>query len=82
VLLEPVVAAALRAAVAQAREAAGLVRDVVLEVAAGGGAPADRAGAGGVPDLGQVPQLDPGVVALGRKAVVAAFGGDRVERDG
>ncbi len=54
----------------------------MLEVAGGGGAPADGAGAGGVPDLGQVAELDPGVVALGRKAVVAVVGGDRVERDG
>ncbi len=54
----------------------------MLEVAGGGGAPADGAGAGGVPDLGEVPELDPGVVALGRKAVVAVLGGDRVERDG
>ena len=81
VLLEPMVATALGAAITQTREATGLVRGVVLEVTGGGRAPTDGAGAGGVPDLSQVPQLDPGVVALGRKAVVAAFGGDRVERD-
>src|SRR6185503_3086044 len=53
-LLEPVVMSALRAAVAQAGPAARLVWRVVLEVAGRGGSPADRAGAGRVPDLGQV----------------------------
>ena len=81
VLLEPVVVAALRAAVTQARPAARLVRRVVLEVALGGGPPADRAGAGGVPDLGQVPQLDPGIVAAGLVPVVAGLGGQGVEGD-
>src|SRR6185437_2311814 len=56
------------------------VRDVVLKVTPGGGPPADRAGAGGVPDLGQVPQRDPGVVTLGLESVVARVGGDRLER--
>ncbi len=54
-LLEPVVEAALGAGVAQADPSARLVRRVVLDVALGGGPPADGAGAGGVPDLGQVP---------------------------
>ena len=58
-LLQPVVVQALRAAITQAGPPARLVRGVVLEVALGGGPPADRAGAGGVPDLGQVPQPDP-----------------------
>ena len=53
----------------------------MLVVALGGGAAADGAGAGGVPDLGQVPELDPGVVAVGFVAVVAGVGGDRVDRD-
>ena len=39
------------------------------------------AGAGGVPDLGQVPQPDPGVVAAGFVPVVAGVGGERVEGD-
>ena len=56
---------ALRAAITQARPAARLVRDVVLEIALAGGPAADRAGTGGVPDLGQVPQPDSGVVARG-----------------
>src|SRR6516165_9289819 len=47
-------------AITQAGPPARLVRGVVLEVALGGGPPADGAGAGGVPDLGQVPQLHAG----------------------
>ena len=80
-LLEPVVVAAFGAGVAQAGPAACFVRGVVLEVALGGGPPADGAGAGGVPDLGQVPQPDPGIVAAGFVPVVAGVGGDRVDRD-
>ena len=80
-LLEPVVMPALRAAVTQARPSARLVRGVVLEVALGGGSPADRAGAGGVPDLGQVPQPDPGVVAPGLVPVLAVPGVQGVDRD-
>jgi hypothetical protein len=53
----------------------------VLEVAGGGGPPADRAGAGGVPDLGQVPELDPGIMTPGLVPVVAVLGGDGVEGD-
>src|SRR6185312_17385746 len=55
VLFEAVVVAALRAGVAAAGAAAGLVGGVVVDVALGGGPPADRAGAGSVADLGQVP---------------------------
>ena len=40
--------------------------DVVLEIAGGGGSAADRTGTGGVPDLGQVAELD---------AVSAGFAG-------
>ena len=71
----------LRAAITQARPAARFVGGVVLEVSLGGGPAADRAGAGGVPDLGQVPELDPGVVAFGFVLVVAGVGGDRVDGD-
>ena len=81
VLLEPVVVAALRAGVAETGPPACFVGDVVLVVALGGGAAADGAGAGGVPDLGQVPQLDPGVVAAGLVTVIAGVGGNRVDRD-
>src|SRR5690349_3580985 len=79
VLLEPVLVPALRAGVAQARPAALVERDVVLEVRASGGPLAHRAGAGGVPDLGQVPQLDAGIVALGLVPVVTVPGRDRVD---
>src|SRR5690349_5356594 len=70
----------LRDGVTQAGAAACFVRDVVLVVALGGGAAADGAGAGGVPDLGQVPEPGPGIVTLGLESVVARVGGDRVER--
>src|SRR6185437_9395819 len=80
VLLEPVVMTALWAGVAEAGAAACFVGGVVLVVALGGGPTADGAGAGGVPDLGQVPELDPGIVTLGLESVVARVGGDRVDR--
>ena len=43
--------------------------------------PARRADAGGVPDLGQVPELDPRVMTLALEPVIARVEGDRVERD-
>jgi hypothetical protein len=55
VLFEPVVMTALRAGVTKTGSPACFVRGVVLVVALGGGAAADGAGAGSVPDLGQVP---------------------------
>ena len=81
VLFELVVVAAFRAGVAQACASARLVRGVVLEVALGGGPPAHRAGAGGVPDLGQVPEPDPGIVASGPEPMVARVGGYRIKSD-
>ena len=81
VLLEAVVVAALGAGVAAAGPAACLVRGVVLDVALGGGPAADGAGAGGVPDLDQVLQRDPGVVAAGLVPVVAGVGGQRFQGD-
>jgi hypothetical protein len=81
VLLEPVVVPALRAAITQTRPPARLVGGVVLEVAGGGGPAADGAGAGGMPDLAQVPELDPGIVALGLEPVITLIGGDRVDGD-
>src|SRR5439155_247235 len=72
---------ALRARVAQTGPAARFVRGVALVVALGGGPPADRAGAGRVPDLGQVPQLDPGIMTFGFEPVVTGVGGDRVDGD-
>ena len=73
--------ATFRAPVTQARPAACLIRDVVLEVALGGGPPTDGAGAGGVPDLGQVPQPGPGVVAPALEPMVTRVGGQRVQGD-
>src|SRR6185437_10888714 len=73
-LLEAMVMPTFRTAVAQAGPAARLVRGVVLEVAGRGGSPADRAGAGGVPDLGQVPQPGPGIVTPGLVPVHAGAG--------
>src|SRR5690348_16471388 len=81
VLLEPVIAPALRARVTQARPTARLIRRVVLEIAVRRRAAAPRPGAGRVPDLGQVPQLDPGIMALGLEPVIAPLGVDRVEPD-
>src|SRR5215472_14876365 len=56
VLLEPVIPAALRAAIAQARPPARLVRGVVVVVALRRRPAAPGPGAGRVPDLGQVPE--------------------------
>jgi hypothetical protein len=71
----------LRAAITQARSSARFVGRVVLEVALAGGSPADRAGTSGVPDLGQVSELDAWIVAPAFKPVVAILGGQRVEGD-
>ena len=81
VLLGPVVVTARRVAVAQAGPAARFVWDVVLEVALRRWAPAAWSGARGVPDLGQVPEQDPGIVTLGLMPVVTVPGGDRLEGD-
>ena len=72
---------AFRAGVAQAGPAARLVRDVVLEVALAGRPAADRARAGGVPDLGQVPELDPRLVPGGLEPVIAVLGAEGIEFD-
>src|SRR5712671_2432368 len=74
VLLEPVIMPALRAAITQARPAACLIRGVVLEIAACRRAAAPGPGAGRMPDLGQVPQLDPGIVARGLEPVITLAG--------
>jgi hypothetical protein len=73
---------ALGIRVTRAGPAACLVRQVVLVVAACGRAPAGRAGARGVPDLGQVPEQGPGIVALGLVPVIAVAGGDGFQGDG
>jgi len=49
----------------------------MVEVATCRRTAAARAGARGVPDLGQVPEHDAGVVAFGLVPVVAAVRGDR-----
>ena len=54
----------------------------MFEVALCGGSSAAWPGAGGVPDLGQVAELDPGILALGLESVITLAGGDRVEGDG
>src|ERR1700678_2369314 len=81
ILLEPVLMPALRRAITQTRSTLGFIRGVVFEVALLRGATAGRAGAGGVPDLGQVPELDPRVVAGSLEPVIAGIGGDRVDAD-
>lgn len=72
---------AFRVRIAEAGPATCLEGDIVLEVALAGGPAADRAGAGGVPDLGQVPEPGAGVVAAGLEAVVAVLGGEGMEFD-
>jgi len=68
-------------AVAHTGPAVCLVGDVVLEVAVAGWSPAGRGDTDGVPDLGQVPQLDPRVMTAGLEPVVARVQGDRVQGD-
>jgi hypothetical protein len=81
ILFDPVVTAALRVAVAQAGPAAGLVGDVVLEIAAGRRSAAAGSGTRGVPDLGQVPQHDPRIMAPGLVPVVTILAGQRLDLD-
>src|SRR5690349_19569511 len=81
VLLEPVITPALRVAVAHTGPSARFIRGVVLEVALRRWPAAPGSGAGRVPDLGQVPQLDPGIMALGLEPVIALLRGDRIEGD-
>src|SRR5262249_2910095 len=81
VLLEPMIMATLRAAITKTRPSACFVRGVVLEVGLGGGSAADGAGAGGVPDLGQVPEPDPGIVTAGFVPVAAGVGGQGLQDD-
>src|ERR1700735_4370706 len=73
-LLVAVVVAADGPGVAQAGPAALLVRGGGLVVAGLVGAAAGREGAAVVQDPGQVPERDPGIVALGLVPVVARSG--------
>src|SRR5512133_1547813 len=81
VLLEPVITPTLRAAVAQARPSARLIRGVVLEVALRRRPAAPGPGAGRVQDLGQVPQPAPGIMTPDLEPVIAVLRGDRIEAD-
>src|SRR5580658_5729642 len=81
VLLHPVVGPALRPAIAQARPAAGLIRNVMLEIASGRGPPAARPGTPRVPDLGQVAEHHPGIMAPGLPPVITLPGRQRPDLD-
>src|SRR5690348_8114872 len=72
---------ALWAAITEAGSSTRFVGRVVLEVASAGRSPADRAGTGGMPDLGQMLQLGARIMAAAFKPVVAVLGGQRVEGD-
>ena len=81
VLLDPVIMTALRIAITDTRPAARLERGVVLEVGLRSRPPAGGTGTRGVPDLGQVPEHHPGVVAGGLTPVVTRVGADRLDGD-
>ena len=81
-LLEPMIMPAFGTAITQARPPARFIRRVVLEVAGGGGPPAHRRRARRMPDLGQMPQLDPGIMSFGCEPMLARVGADGVEGDG
>ena len=53
----------------------------MLKIALRGGPAAAWPGAGGVPDLGQVAELDAGIMPPGLITVVTLIDGDRVEHD-
>jgi hypothetical protein len=53
----------------------------MFEVALLGWPAAGRSGTGSVPDLGQVPELDPRVMTAGLEPVITGVLGDRVQRD-
>ena len=53
----------------------------MFEITIASRSPTGRRSTGGVPDLAQVAELDPGIVASGLEAVVAVAGGDRLECD-
>jgi hypothetical protein len=53
----------------------------MFEIALLGWPAAGRSGARGMPDLGQVPQLDPRIMTAGLKPVVTGVQGDRVQGD-
>jgi hypothetical protein len=53
----------------------------MFEISLSRGSATSGSGTGCVPDLGQVPQLDARVVALGLVAMITLVDGDRIERD-
>src|SRR5690242_18807777 len=71
----------LRTTITKTRPATRLVWDIVLEVTLAGGPSADRTRTGGVPDLGQVPELDSRIVTAGGEPVVAVLGAQGVQLD-
>ena len=77
ILFQPVIIAALGVPVTQTGPAADLIRNVVLKVAVHSWSPAAWSGARRVPDLGEVPQHHPGIMAFRLMAVVAPAGGNR-----
>src|SRR3984885_4833407 len=77
VLLHPVVVAAGRVPVTQTGPPARLVRNVMFEIASRGRAAAARSGTRRVPDLGQVPEHDPGIMAAGLPPVITVPAGQR-----
>ena len=81
VLLEPMVPPTFWPPITQARPSARFIRGVVVVVTLRGWPTAPRPSASGVPDLGQVPKLDPGIMAFGLEPVIAWPGIDRVELD-
>lgn len=70
VLFEPVLVPALGGDIAQTGAAARLVRDIVLGIAVLSWSSAVRPGAGSMPDLGEVPELDPGAMTAGLEAMI------------
>src|SRR5580692_4693718 len=81
VLLHPVVGPALGPAITQTGSAIGLVRNVMLEITSGRGPPAARPGTPRVPDLRQVPEHHPGIVAPGLPPVITVPGRQRPDLD-
>src|SRR5580658_9254229 len=79
VLLHTVIAPALGVPITQARPPPGLIRDVMFEITVRGGTPAAGSGACRVPDLGQVAELDAGIMTLGLVPVIAVSRGDRLD---
>ena len=72
---------ALRIPITHTRTATGLIWDVMFEITSGRGSSAARSGTPRVPDLGQVPEHDPGIMAPGLPPVITVPGGQRPDLD-